>query len=439
MVPMPLRSTWWGGLLFLLAAFTSCRSAGTHGAEPAAPASPVSAAAPSDHVVVYAGVGNSLRVYDLDTKTGELPLRQTLPDLKGDVQYVAVSPTRKALYVSCMEAASPKISTIYAFAIDDNGALAPLGEPHVPPLSRAVHISVDGTGRYLLLAHNVAESVSVLSLKADGSLGEPVKQAEERQHLGFLVHQIRIDPSNKWVLVSVRGDDEKVPAQGKDKKTEPEKFGHLVVFEFGDGALTKRHTIDFPTLQGPRHLDFHPSKPLVYVSMERGNRIRTYEHESGVLTQRFDTTTLEDPSLKFPGQRAGAIQVHPSGKWVYVTNRNTQPCSPPAPCDKPSGAGENDVAVFSLDPATGEPKLIQNIDTHGFEARTMTIDPTLHFLIVANQKEFSRRDPRETDKTAKVGPNLSVFRIGDDGKLSYVRTYDVAGGEVWWVGAVARP
>jgi hypothetical protein len=92
--------------------------------------------------------------------------------------------------------------------------------------------------------------------------------------------------------------------------------------------------------------------------------------------------------------------------------------------------------VFALDEATGEPHRIQNIDTHGFEARTFAFDPTLHFLIVGNQKEVPRR---EGDKTVTVEPNLSVFRIGEDGKLTYVRSYDLAGGEAWWVGATSLP
>ena len=66
----------------------------------------------------------------------------------------------------------------------------------------------------------------------------------------------------------------------------------------------------------------------------------------------------------------------------------------------------------------------------------MTIDPTGHFLVVANQKEVPKKDG---DKIIKVEPNLSVFRIGDDGKLTYVRTYDQPGDEIWWAGAVALP
>ena len=438
-----LRSVSRTGFCFLVAIATlpSCKSVGPPASEVVGPSSPTT----SDGVVVYAGVGRSLRVYALDTRTGDLELRQTVPELSGDVQYVAVHPSRRWLYVSCTEVPAPKdrpqVSAIYAFGIDaKTGALARLGQPYTPPLSRAININVDNTGRFLLLAHNITESASVLRLNADGSLGQPVQQPEEGlQHLGFLVHQIRIDPSNRWVMVPVRGDDAKVTGEGKGKKLEPEKPGHLVVFEFSEGRLTRRHQVDFPSSLGPRHLDFHPSKPLVYVSMERGNRLLTYRHDDGVLTKVFDTTTLADPSLAFPAQRAGAIHVHPSGKWVYVVNRNTQPCSAATPCDTPSGPGENDVAVFSVDPATGEPRLIQNVGTHGFEARTMTIDPTARFLIVANQKAFSLGYPRQGDKVVEVAPNLSVFRIGDDGKLGYLRTIELTGGEAWWVGAVARP
>jgi 6-phosphogluconolactonase (cycloisomerase 2 family) len=433
---VPLRCWCW--LIVVLATLSSCATAGLHPHEPRA-ATPA-----KTKVAIYAGIGPSIHVYGLDTQTGELDERQTVADLQGVVQYVAVHPSRKFLYVSCSEmptpADRPPESRIYAFAIDPaTGALARLGDPYEPPLSRAVHIAVDNTGRYLLMAHNTTESVSVLRLRPDGGLGESIAQPASPQRLGFLVHQVRIDPSNKWVLVPVRGDDEKPQKGESGAKGEPEKFGHLVVFEFNEGVLTKSRTIDYPSRVGPRHLDFHPSKPLIYVSMERGNRILTYKNDNGVLTELFDTTTLEHPGLQFPDQRAGPIRVHPSGTWVYVANRNTAICPPSVGCAGRADSLENDVAVFSIDPQTGAPKLIQNEAAHGFEPRTMTIDPSLHFLIVANQKEVSFREPEHPDRTVKVGPNFSVFRIGDDGKLTYVRSYDVTAGEPFWVGAVALP
>jgi len=394
----------------------------------------------SSPVVIYASAGKLLRVYALDMKTGALEVRQTLPALENDVHYVAVHPNRKYLYVSCSELPPPEnrpyVNVIHAFSIDGRtGALTTIGATYTSPLSRAIHISVDNTGSYLLMAHNFAESVSALHLNADGTLGEPVKQPEERQHLGFLVHQIRVDPSNRWVFVPVRGSDAKAATGGDKQPAEPEKLGHLAIFDFHDGVLQKHAVMDYPSGLGPRHLDFHPSKPWVYLALERGSRLLTYKHENGVLTQLFDTTTLRDPSaMSIPStfQGVGPIQVHPSGKWVYVANRYPPSKMPPLPASH-HGAGENDVAVFSIDAATGEPKLIQNIDTHGMTPRTMTIDPTGHFLVVANQFEGIGVDG------AKVPPNLSVFGIGDDGRLTYVRTYDQTDGDAWWVGAMALP
>ncbi|WP_394841878.1 lactonase family protein [Pendulispora brunnea] len=360
--------------------------------------------------VVYASSGKVLRVYDLDAARGELTLKQTLPELENDVHYVAVHPSRKYLYVSCSEIPPPKdrpfVNAIHAFAIDGKtGTLASLGPTYASPLSRAIHVSVDRSGHYLLMAHNFAESASVLRLNDDGSLGSPVQQPEERQHLGFLAHQIRVDPSNRWAFVPVRGNET--------------SLGHMAIFDFRDGVLQKRTLLDYPSGLGPRHLDFHPTKPWVYVAMENGNRLITYEHHEGVLTQRFDTTTLANPDAASPGQGAAAIHVHPSGQWVYVSNRDTTPADP----------GENSVAVFAIDAATGEPKLVQSIDSHGISPRTMTLDPSGHVLIVANQSKGP----------GGIEPNLSVFRIGADGKLTYVRTYPQSSGDTWWIGAVSLP
>jgi 6-phosphogluconolactonase len=99
--------------------------------------------------------------------------------------------------------------------------------------------------------------------------------------------------------------------------------------------------------------------------------------------------------------------------------------------------GENSVAVFALDERTGEPTLIQSEDTRGFEARTFGIDPSGRIAIAANQKAMAVQEGGAVSQTA---PNLAVYRIGADGKLSYVRKYDVTqGGEAFWLGIVALP
>ena len=87
----------------------------------------------------------------------------------------------------------------------------------------------------------------------------------------------------------------------------------------------------------------------------------------------------------------------------------------------------------SIDAATGEPRLIQSVETHGFHPRTFSIDPTGRMLVVANLMEMPVRDGDRIQPAT-----LSTFSIGDDGKLSFVRVYGVEtkGMTQWWSGFV---
>src|SRR5690606_14752533 len=102
------------------------------------------------------------------------------------------------------------------------------------------------------------------------------------------------------------------------------------------------------------------------------------------------------------------------------------------------GGGENSIAVFAIDPATGEPRLIQHADTHSYHVRTFAFDPSGRLMVTASIKPMAVRDGA-TIKT--VPASLSVFRVGSDGKLEHVRIYDVdtgAGKTHYWMGIVGR-
>ena len=84
--------------------------------------------------------------------------------------------------------------------------------------------------------------------------------------------------------------------------------------------------------------------------------------------------------------------------------------------------------MFSLDENTGEPKLIQHIDTRGIEARTFAVDPGGKLLIAANQKAILVESQAGLDR---VDANFAIFRIGSDGKLEFVRKYEVNADKRW--------
>jgi 6-phosphogluconolactonase (cycloisomerase 2 family) len=102
------------------------------------------------------------------------------------------------------------------------------------------------------------------------------------------------------------------------------------------------------------------------------------------------------------------------------------------------GGGENSIAVFAIDPQSGEPTRIQHIDTHGIHVRTFALDPSGRLLVAASIMSLPVRDGA---RVTNVPAGLSVFRVSSDGKLDFVRRYDVETGAKtqFWMGIVGLP
>jgi 6-phosphogluconolactonase len=134
---------------------------------------------------------------------------------------------------------------------------------------------------------------------------------------------------------------------------------------------------------------------------------------------------------------ASAVFVHPSGRTVYVSNRASRTVDFNGR-QVFRGGGENNIAVFSIDRASGEPTAIQYADVQGFDPRVFSIDPSGRVLVAASQEEMW---VHEGDDIRHVPAGLSVFRIAADGRLGFVRKYDVelGGQQAWWVGMMALP
>jgi 6-phosphogluconolactonase (cycloisomerase 2 family) len=270
--------------------------------------------------------------------------------------------------------------------------------------------------------------VHVFPINSDGSLGGAIAQ-NPALDFGIYAHQVRATPSGKTVTLCSRGND---PRQGK-----PEDPGHIEVFGFQDGKLSSLQRlaphgngIGF----GPRHLDFSPDGRFVYVSLERENALCVYGmNGQGRLSDEplFFKNALSDPLAKtrHPGQGVGAIHVHPNGRFVYLTNRGSGTVEKNG--RRVSNGGHNSVEVWAIDQATGEPTLIQDEDAHGFELRTFTIDPSGTLLVAASTTPM-QVDGNGSVRTVSAG--LSIYRIGQDGRLAFARKHDVdtsAGAQFW--------
>jgi 6-phosphogluconolactonase len=383
--------------------------------------------------VVYASVGPELTQYDLDIENATLSKRGAVT-LPANVHYAWPHASRQFLYVASSDSASGiggpvgQRHNVTAFRIDPaSGALIPHGDP-IPLPTRSIHMTSDIPSRNLLVAFSNPSGLRVYRVNPDGTPGTEVAQLEAIDP-GIYGHQVRVSLDNRLVILVTRGHD---AAGGK-----PEEPGALKVFRYDNGSLNNEVSVapggGFGF--GPRHLDFHPTKPWVYVSLERQNRLDMFAIDGDRLSGAplFSKNTLAEPGNIRGRQAGGTVHVHPNGRFVYVANRASSTVGEGT--ERVFAGGENTLAVYAIDPATGEPNPIQHVDTRGIHCRTFHIDPGGQVLVAAHIMGLPVKDGAAIREAPAC---LSVFRVGADGKLDFVRKYDVDVGDrqMFWMGMV---
>jgi len=327
--------------------------------------------APTDPDVLFVGTYTaSIYLVRMDRSSGEL-LQVGSMDAGPNPSFLAIHPNGRVLY-AVNETAQGAVS---AFAIDTGtGMLTRLNEQ--PSGGGApCFVSVDRSGRALLVANYAGGSVALLSIQMDYTLAPAASVVQhtgtgpnaERQEAPH-AHCILPDPSNRFALAADLGADRvfvyRLDLEGRSLR-------HI---EEGDAVMRPG--------AGPRHIAFHPTLPLVFVADEL---------DSTVATLRFDperrTLSPVDTRSTLPAGWTGTnypadIHVAPNGRRLYVSNR-----------------GHNSIAVFSVAESTGGGALAleQVVSTEGDWPRNFSLDPTGRWLLVANQRSDSvivfERDP----------------------------------------------
>ena len=392
------------------------------------------AGASAGKLALYASVGPELTQYDGDVEGAALVKRDSVT-LPANVQEGWPHASGQFLYVVSSDRVHRGKKTpgtthhLTAFRIDPaTGALQAHGTP-VALRNRPIHMTSDIPSENVLLAYSNPSEVSVHRINRDGTIGKEVEQPGSLD-TGIYPHQIRMAPSNKVVILAARGND----ADG----TQAEEPGALKVFDYNDGLLRNKASIAPGQGYGfrARHLDFHPSQPWLYLTLESENKLAVFKLDRDTLRPAplFSKDMLAEPGNVRERQHAGTIHMHPNGRFVYAANRAATTAEFEG--KRVFIGGENNIAVYTIDQSTGEPTLIQNEDTRGSYPRTFSIDPSGRILVAGNQAPLPVRDG---NRVRIVPASLAVFRIGEDGKLEYVRKYDVDVGEqeMFWTGMVA--
>jgi 6-phosphogluconolactonase len=241
------------------------------------------------------------------------------------------------------------------------------------------HVTVESSGRFVLVANYNSGSVAMLPINADGRLGEATdfdqhegSSVHPTRQQGPFAHSIFPDPSNRFALSCDLGVDK--------------VFVYQLDFENGKLRPAPQPWMSVKPGAGPRHLDFHPNREWVYVINELDNTISCchWDEESGKLEQFQHISTL--PSGYTETSYCADIHVHPSGRFLFGTNR-----------------GHNSIAVFAIAPTSGRLSLIELVACGGDFPWNFALDSRGEWLVVANQRSN----------------NLCVFAVDvESGKLS---------------------
>ncbi|HXE52049.1 MAG TPA: lactonase family protein [Tepidisphaeraceae bacterium] len=333
---------------------------------------------PANAYSVYVGTftgktSKGIYLLHMDATTGQLS-RPELAAIADSPSFLALHPNHKFIYSvnEIDQFNGNRTGSLSSFAVESSSGKLKLLNQQSSGGPGPTHLCIDATGRVVLVANYAGGSVASVPVRADGALDElaSIDQrwgtgADKSRQEGPHAHCIYCDPNNRFALSCDLGLDK------------------VFVYRLDPvhGTISPNNS-PFATVapgSGPRHLAFGKSGRFVYVNNEMACTVTAfaYDPDHGRLSEIQTISTLPQG---FTGDKSTAeIMVHPSGKFLYVSNRGSA----------------NSIAVFRIDRQTGRLTLVDHTSTQGRTPRGFGIDPAGRWLLAANQ---------DTD-------NIVVFRI----------------------------
>lgn len=284
---------------------------------------------------------------ELDLKEGKLSATTLAVETK-DPSFLAFHPNGKFAY-----AVNEGQASVSAFSIDAKTGNMTFLNSEPTKGGAPCHLTVDAAGKNVLAANYTGGSCICIPIQSDGKLG---KASSFQQHMGKKKngHAIHLDKANKFAFCCDLGLDKVL----------------IYAFDADKGSLTPHGALDTPKGAGPRHFAWHPDHKRAYVNGESDLTLIAceYDADKGTLTQKQVISTLPKDVKKKGGSTAEVV-VHPSGKFVYVSNRDPY----------------NSIAIFAIDAKTGELKSVGHESRNIKTPRNFAIEPTGRYMLVANQ------------------------------------------------------
>ncbi len=324
------------------------------------------------------GENSSKGIYHsvLNLETGELS-DPVLAAEAGNPSFLEIHPNGKFLYAVSEAGGDGSVS---AYAIEsDTGSLTLLNKQPSGGTGPC-HVSIDHMGKNLLVANYGSGSASVIPIRSDGRLGKPTGFVQHtgssvnlRRQKGPHAHSINVSLDNRFAFAADLGID-KIMIYKLD-------------IEKGTILANNPPFVKVRPGAGPRHFAFHPNGKYAYVINELDCTVTAFTYDSivGALKETQNVTTLPDG---FKGSNTCAeVRVHPSGKFVYGSNR-----------------GHDSIVVYRVELADGTLTYVEHETANIRTPRNFNIDPTGKFCLVANQGGDSVIVFRVNNKSGSLEP-----------------------------------
>jgi 6-phosphogluconolactonase len=365
-------------------------------------------AAGANHYIFYVGTytqedgkssnSKGIYAYRYDAATAQItPLG--LAAETTNPSWVALSPNGRFLYAvnELPSYKGPNSGGVSAFSVDKaTGKLTFLNEMPTRGADPC-YVTVDRTGKYVLVANYTGGSIAAFPILADGKLGEATAFVQHTGHgsdpqrqEGPHAHSIDLSPDNRFAMVDDLGLNE------------------LLVYKFdgSKGSLTPNDP-PFAKLDdaiGPRHFVLRPDGKFAYVVGELQSTVTAFRFDSdkGTVTA-LQTLNARAPDYHGPNEGA-EIRMHPSGKFLYVSNRGD----------------DNHIHVFAIDEAKGTLTPVEDVATKGSTPRSFEIDPTGTLLFAENEKSGNIVVFHIDPKTGRLTPTGKVLDVASPVCLKFL-------------------
>ena len=314
-----------------------------------------------------AGVNHpeGVAVFSVGAGMGDLNLIQTVSS--DNPSFVAMHPSEDFLYVlnEIADYEEQAMGSLEVYAIDDEtGELTLINR--VATGSIPAQLVVSPGGDYLAVATYVGGTYELFPIGEDGSLGEASSVAQQegsgphdRQGAPH-AHAVAFDPSGQYLAGADLGTD------------------WVKIFTYADGNLEEVGAAMVAAGSGPRHVAFHPNGEILYVINELTATISVFAFDPTTGALGDEVQAIATVPQSFPAHKSTAeILVHPSGKFLYGSNRKFE--------DHPLA---DSIVAYSID-ENGMLRLI-GYTTHEISfPRGFSIDPSGRWLYAMGQKSDS--------------------------------------------------